>query len=89
MWINIKINTEWKIPFVLLILQMSGLFSYNLRLAALLATALISLATVVFIIFEQTSQISALQETLHTLCTEPLLDHAQNTDSVAKNMSSE
>ena len=63
MWINIKINTEWKIPFVLLILQMSGLFSYNLRLAALLATALIGLVTVVFIIFEQTSQISALQET--------------------------
>ena len=62
---------------------MSGLISYKLRLAALLATALISLATVVFIIFEQTSQISALQETLHTLCTEPLLDHAQNTDSVA------
>ena len=62
--------------FVLLIVQMSGLFSYKLGLAAFLATALVSLATVVFLIFEQTTQISVLQETLHTLCTEPLLDHA-------------
>ena len=85
---HLKINTEWKILFVLLIVQMSGLFSYKLGIAAFLATALVSLATVVFLIFEQTTQI-ALQETLHTLCTEPLLDHAQNTDSVAKNMSSE
>ena len=75
-WLKKKINTERKIRFVLLILQISGIFSYKLGFAALLATTLISLATVVFIIIEQTNQIAARQEILHNLCTQALLDHS-------------
>ena len=71
-----KINTERKILLVLTTLQMSALFSYKLGFAAILATAIVSFDTVIFIIFHQTNQIAALQETLHTLCTEALLDHA-------------
>ena len=60
LWLKKKINSEKRILFVLLTLQMSGLFSYKLGLAALLTTALISLATVVFIIIEKTNQMAAL-----------------------------
>ena len=60
---------------------MSNLFTYRLGVAALLATCLVSLATVVFIIFEQTSQIKALQETLHSLCLRAVADQIQDTNS--------
>ena len=55
-WIKKKINTERTILFVLLALQMSGLFSYKLGFAALLTTTIISLASVVFIIFKPTNR---------------------------------
>ena len=67
---------------VLLVLQMSNLFSYKLGFAALLATSLVCLTTMIFIIFEQTTQISGLQDTLHTLCTDAVLSHIQNTNSI-------
>ena len=67
--------------FVLLILLMSNLFTYRLGVAALLATSLVSLATDVFLIFEQTSQIKALQETLHYVCLKAVSDQIQGTDS--------
>ena len=65
---------------------MSNLFTYRLGVAALLATSLVSLATVVFIIFEQTSQIKALQETLHSLCLRAVSDRIQDTDSKSEDI---
>ena len=64
---------------------MSNLFTYRLGVAALLATSLVSLATVVFI-FEQTSQIKALQETLHSVCLKAVADQLQDTDSRSKDI---
>ena len=68
---------------------MSNLFTYRLGVAALLATCLVSLATVVFIIFEQTSQIKALQETLHPLCLRAVSDQIQDADSTSEDMMQE
>ena len=65
-WKRIKIIRSAHI--VLLILQMSNLFTYRLCVGALLVNSLVSIATVYFIIFEQTSQIKALQDTLHSVC---------------------
>ena len=65
---------------------MSNLFSYKLGVAAVFATSLVCLATVNFVIFEQTSQISALQETLHTLCSKAVSDHIQVTNSASENI---
>ena len=39
LWVKKKINTERKVLFILLILQMSVLFSYELGFAALLVTS--------------------------------------------------
>ena len=72
-WLKKRINTVRRIHFVLLALYMSNLFSYKHGFATLLATLLVCLATVIFIIFEQITQISGLQETLHTLCTHHLV----------------
>ena len=58
----------------------------ELGFAAILVTAIVSLATVILIFFEQTNQIAALQQTLHSLCTQALLD-AENTDSTAEDVS--
>ena len=55
-------------------------------MAALLAPSLVSLATVVFIIFEQTSQIKALQETLHYVCLKAVSDKIQDIDSTSENI---
>ena len=67
---------------------MSQLFSYKLGLTALIATARVILATVIFIILEQTNQIPPLQETLHNLCTQALLD-TENTNSTAEYVSTQ
>ena len=55
-------------------------------MAALLATSLVFLATVVFIIFEQTSQIKSLQETLHSVCLRAVSDQIQDIDSTSENI---
>ena len=60
---------------------MSNLFTYRLGMGALLATSLVSLAAVCFIIFEQTSQIKALQKTLHSVCLRTVADQLQDTES--------
>ena len=88
-WLKKRMNTVRSIYFVLLVLQMSNLFSYKLGFAALRATSLVCHVTVIFIIFEQTTQISGLQETLHTLCTQAVLHNIQDTDSMSENISSE
>ena len=85
-WLKKRINTVRKIHFVLLVLQMSNLFSNKLGYVAF---SFFRLATVIYIIFEQTIQISQLQETLHTLCTQAVLDNIQDTDSMSENISSE
>ena len=65
---------------------MSNLFTYRLGVAALLATSLVSLATVVYIIFEQTTQIKALQETLYSLCLRAVSDQIQGADSTSEDI---
>ena len=65
---------------------MSNLFSYKLGVAAILATSLVYLATVVFTINEQTSQIWALLETLHSLCLKAVSDHIQDIDCTSKDI---
>ena len=79
-----RINTVRRSYFVLLVLQMSSLFSYKLGFPALLATSLVCLATVIFIIFEQTTQVSGLKEAQHTLCTQTVLDNIQDTEQERK-----
>ena len=80
-WIWKRIGIIRSDNFVLLILLMIHLFTYRLDMGVLLATSLVSLATVCFIIFEQTSQIKALQETLHSVCLRTVADQIQDTDS--------
>ena len=65
---------------------MSNLFTYRLGVAALLATSLVSLATVIFIIFEQTSQIKALQETLHSVCLRTVAYEIEDTESTSEDI---
>ena len=75
---NRKINIVQQIIFVLLVLQMSVLFSYKIGIACLIITCLVSLATIVFIIIKQSDQISAIQKTLYQLCTQALIQHLEN-----------
>ena len=89
LWVKKRINIIRNTHSVSLNLLMSNLFSYKLGVAALLATSLVCLATVVFIIFEQTSQISALQETLHALYLKAVSDHIQYTDSTSEDITPE
>ena len=58
-------------------------------MAALQAPSLVSLATVVFIIFEQTSQIKALQETLHSVCLKAVSDQIHATDRTSEDIEHE
>ena len=62
---------------------LGNLFSYKLVFAAHLATSLGCLATVVYRIFEQTNQISVLQEIFHSLCSKAVSDHIQDIDSTS------
>ena len=71
---------------VLLILHMSNLFTCTLGVGALLVDSLVSLATVCFIIFEKTSHIKALQETLHSVCLRTVVYQIEDTDSTSEDI---
>ena len=61
---------------------MSALFLCKLGIAFLILTSLVSLGTLIFVLIEQSSQISALQCTLYQVFTWALLDHLEsNPDS--------
>ena len=73
-----RINIVQRIIFVLLILQMSALFSYKLGIVCLVMTCLMSLGMIMFILIEQSNQILALQRALYRLCTQALIYHLES-----------
>ena len=73
-----RIKIVQRIIFVLLILQMSALFSYKLGIVCLVLTCLMSLGTIMFILIEQSNQILAFQRALYSLCTQALIDHLES-----------
>ena len=78
--VNVKrrVKTVQKVTFILLILQMSALFLYKHGIACFILSSLTSLGTLVFVLIDQNSQISALQSSLYQVCNRALLDHLQS-----------
>ena len=56
---------------------MSSLFTQTLGLGVLIVTALVCTATLIFLVIEQTEQISSLQHSLYDICISSLADHIQ------------
>ena len=88
-WKSLKI--QQRIIFLVPILLMSSLFSSQLGIGAFLLTAMACLATLVFLLIEQSSQIYSLQTTLYQVCTTALLEylranHLDTGDSGVENM---
>ena len=83
-WIWKRTKVIRSVHIVLFFLHMSNLFTYRLGLGALFVTSLVSLATVCFIILEQSSQIRALQKTLHFVCLRTVTDQIEDTDSTSE-----
>ena len=61
---------------------MSALFAFKLVIVCLILTCLVSLRTIVFILIEQSNQISAVQSTLYQLCTQALIDDLESQPTI-------
>ena len=71
---------------VLLILLMSNLFTFRLGAGALLITSLVAIGTIYFSVWEQSSQIRDLQQTLHSLCWKAVAHQIESSDSTREDI---
>ena len=84
-----KIKIIRNINIVLLILLTSNLFTFRLGAGALSITSLVAIGTVCFIVWEQSSQIRDLQQTLHSLFWKAVADQIESSDSTSEDIISE
>ena len=65
---------RWILHLVIILLRFAS-FTQTLWVAALLVMCLVSAATLIFLVIEQSDQISSMQSALYEICLSSLAEH--------------